>query len=85
MCSPVSNIPRNSTSTVRIRLNPDRSLAGPPQVISTGTLAALSGRGGERPSRRRCKASPTRCCRDEPYEQWKYMDIDFDPKQMFRS
>jgi colicin import membrane protein len=23
--------------------------------------------------------------RDETYEQWKYMDIDFDPKQMFRS
>jgi len=22
--------------------------------------------------------------RDETYEQWKYMDIDFDPKQMFR-
>jgi len=23
--------------------------------------------------------------RDETYEQWKYMDIDFDPKQMFHS
>jgi colicin import membrane protein len=23
--------------------------------------------------------------RDETYDQWKYMDIDFDPKQMFHS
>jgi hypothetical protein len=23
--------------------------------------------------------------RDESYDQWKYMDIDFDPKQMFHS
>ena len=31
------------------------------------------------------QGQPYTMLRDETYEQWKYMDIDFDPKQMFRS
>ena len=30
------------------------------------------------------QGQPYTMLRDETYEQWKYMDIDFDPKQMFR-
>ena len=31
------------------------------------------------------QGQPYTMLRDETYEQWKYMDIDFDPKQMFHS
>jgi len=31
------------------------------------------------------QGQPYTMLRDETYDQWKYMDIDFDPKQMFHS
>ena len=70
--------------TVRIRLTPDRRLAAPPQIISTGSSPRYQA-AAEAAVRAVLQGQPYTMLRDETYEQWKYMDIDFDPKQMFRS
>src|ERR1700722_9526823 len=88
--------------TVRIRLNPDRRLAAPPEVVSNGNWpryeaaadaavgAVLQGPPlSQEPAGAAVRAvlqgQPYTMLRDETYDQWKYMDIDFDPKQMFQS
>jgi outer membrane biosynthesis protein TonB len=70
--------------TVRIRLNADRRLAGPPQVVSTGSSARYQA-AAEAAVRAVLQGQPYTMLRDETFEQWKYMDIDFDPKTMFHS
>jgi outer membrane biosynthesis protein TonB len=70
--------------TVRIRLTPDRRLASPPQVVSTGSSPRYQA-AADAAVRAVLQGQPYTMLRDETYEQWKYMDIDFDPKQMFRS
>jgi colicin import membrane protein len=70
--------------TIRIRLNPDRRLAGPPQVVSTGSSPRYQA-AADAAVRAVLQGQPFTMLRDETYEQWKYMDIDFDPKQMFHS
>jgi outer membrane biosynthesis protein TonB len=70
--------------TVRIRLTPDRRLAGPPQVVSNGSSPRYQA-AAEAAVRAVLQGQPYMMLRDETYDQWKYMDIDFDPKQMFRS
>ena len=70
--------------TVRIRLSPDRRLAAPPQVVSTGSSPRYQA-AADAAVRAVLQGQPYTMLRDETYEQWKYMDIDFDPKQMFRS
>ena len=70
--------------TVRIRLGPDRRLAAPPQVVSTGSSPRYQA-AAEAALRAVLQGQPYTMLRDETYEQWKYMDIDFDPKTMFRS
>jgi colicin import membrane protein len=70
--------------TVRIRLNPDRRLAAPPQVVSTGTSPRYQA-AADAAVRAVLQGQPFNMLRDETYDQWKYMDIDFDPKEMFRS
>ena len=70
--------------TVRIRLNPDRRLAAPPQVVSSGSSARYQA-AAEAAVRAVLQGQPYTMLREETYEQWKYMDIDFDPKQMFHS
>jgi colicin import membrane protein len=70
--------------TVRIRLGPDRRLAAPPQVVSTGTSPRYQA-AADAAVRAVLQGQPFTMLRDETYEQWKYMDIDFDPKTMFRS
>ena len=70
--------------TVRIRLNPDRRLAAPPQVVSTGSSPRYQA-AADAAVRAVLQGQPYTMLRDETYDQWKYMDIDFDPKQMFHS
>jgi colicin import membrane protein len=70
--------------TVRIWLNPDRRLAAPPKVISTGSSPRYQA-AAEAAVRAVLQGQPYTMLRDETYDQWKFMDIDFDPKQMFRS
>lgn len=76
--------PEELIVTVRIRLNPDRRLAAPPQVVSTGTSPRYQA-AAEAAVRAVLEGQPYTMLRDESYDQWKYMDIDFDPKQMFHS
>jgi colicin import membrane protein len=70
--------------TVRIRLTPDRRLAAPPQVVSTGSSPRYQA-AADAAVRAVLQGQPYTMLRDETYDQWKYMDIDFDPKQMFHS
>ena len=81
---PGTEHPEELYVTVRIRLNLDRRLAGPPQVISTGSSPRYQA-AAEAAVRAVLQGQPYTMLREETYEQWKYMDIDFDPKQMFRS
>jgi hypothetical protein len=64
--------------TVRIRLNPDRRLAAPPVVVSTGSSPRYQ-KAADAAVRAVLQGQPYTMLRDETYEQWKYMDIDFDP------
>jgi outer membrane biosynthesis protein TonB len=76
--------PEELNVTVRIWLNPDKRLAAPPQVVSTGTSPRYRA-AADAAVRAVLQGQPYTMLRDETYDQWKYMDIDFDPKQMFHS
>ena len=64
--------------------DPDRRLAAPPQVVSTGSSPRYQA-AADAAIRAVLQGQPYMMLRDETYDQWKYMDIDFDPKQMFHS
>jgi len=70
--------------TVRIHLGPDRRLTAPPQVVSSGSSTRYRA-AADAAVRAVLQGQPFSMLRDETYEQWKYMDIDFDPKTMYRS
>lgn len=67
--------------TIRIRLNRERRLAEPPQVISTGS-SQRSQAAAKAAVEAVLKGQPYTMLHDESYDEWKYMDIDFDPTQM---
>jgi len=69
--------------TVRIRLNPDRRLAAPPVVVSTGSSPRYQ-EAADAAVRAVLQGQPYTMLRDETYDQWKSLEIDFDPKSMFR-
>lgn len=79
-----SEHPEELFVTVRIRLTPDRRLAGPPQVVSSGNSPRYQA-AADAAIRAVLQGQPYTMLRDETYDQWKYMDIDFDPKSMFHS
>jgi hypothetical protein len=68
--------------TVRIRLNSDRRLAAPPQIVSSGSSAQYKA-AADAAVKAVLEGQPYTMLRDETYDQWKYMDIDFDPGQFF--
>jgi colicin import membrane protein len=70
--------------TVRIQLGRDRRLIAPPQIVSRGSSPRYQA-AAEAAVRAVLQGQPYNMLRDETYDQWKYMDIDFDPKQMFHS
>jgi colicin import membrane protein len=70
--------------TVRIQLGRDRRLIAPPQIVSRGSSTRYQA-AAEAAVRAVLQGQPYNMLRDETYDQWKYMDIDFDPKQMFQS
>jgi outer membrane biosynthesis protein TonB len=70
--------------TVRIHLGPDRRLTAPPEVVSTGSSPRYQA-AADAAVRAVLEGQPYTMLRDETYDQWKWMDIDFDPKQMFHS
>jgi outer membrane biosynthesis protein TonB len=81
---PGTERPEELFVTIRIRLNPDRRLAAPPQIVSNGSSPRYQA-AADAAVRAVLQGQPYTMLRDETYEQWKYMDIDFDPKQMFPS
>jgi colicin import membrane protein len=81
---PGTEHPEELFVTVRIRLGPDRMLVGSPLVISTGNSPRYQA-AADAAVRAVLQGQPYKMLRDETYDQWKFMDIDFDPKQMFRS
>ncbi|MGH6778810.1 MAG: protein TolA [Bradyrhizobium sp.] len=76
--------PKELDVTVRIRLGRDRRLIGLPQVVSTGTSPRYQA-AAEAAVRAVIEGQPYDMLRSDTYDQWKYMDIDFDPTQMFHS
>ncbi len=81
---PGTEKPEELFVTVRIRLTPDRRLAGPPEVVSHGNSPRYQA-AADAAVRAVLQGQPYNMLRDQTYEQWKFMDIDFDPKTMFRS
>jgi hypothetical protein len=71
--------PEEQTLTVRILLNPDRRLAAAPQVVSSGDSPRAKA-AAESAVRAILQGQPYTMLRDETYQQWKYMDIDFGPE-----
>jgi outer membrane biosynthesis protein TonB len=71
--------PEELTLTVRISLNPDRRLATLPQVVSGGNTPRAKA-AAESAVRAIMQGQPFSMLRDQTYEQWKYMDIDFGPE-----
>jgi peptidoglycan hydrolase-like protein with peptidoglycan-binding domain len=66
---------------VRVRLNPDGTLAAPPQVVSTSddpnfASAAASAMQAVQLSQ------PYRMLKPSSYGTWRYMDVDFDPSKL---
>ncbi|MBR1220808.1 protein TolA [Bradyrhizobium sp. U87765 SZCCT0131] len=81
---PGTENPEELMVTVRIRLTPDRRLAGPPEVVSRGSSPRYRA-AADAAVRAVLQGQPYNMLRDQTYDQWKFMDIDFDPKTMFRS
>ena len=69
--------------TIRIRLNPDGTLASPPQVTSSGrsNLYMVS---RERAAVAVMRGAPFTMLRPETYELWKDIEVTFDPREMIR-
>jgi len=74
--------PQELDVTVRIWLNRDRRLAAPPQVVSSGSSPRAQA-AADAAVRALLQGQPYTMLRDETYDQWKFMDIDFGP-EMFR-
>ncbi len=75
--------PQELVVLVRIRLKPDGTLAAPPEVLNSGSSAHFV---AARDSARRAviRGQPFDMLRPEHYEQWKDIEITFDPRQMLR-
>jgi hypothetical protein len=82
--NPSVDHPEELFVTVRVWLNPDRRLAAPPQIVSKGSSAQYQA-AANAAVQAVLQGQPYTMLRDETYDQWKYMDIDFDPGQFFRN
>ncbi|HSI39173.1 MAG TPA: cell envelope biogenesis protein TolA [Xanthobacteraceae bacterium] len=75
--------PEELIVTVRIRLNIDGTLSGPPQVVSTGTSGFyMTAR--ESAIRAVFRGQPFDMLSPAKYEVWKDIEITFDPREMVR-
>jgi colicin import membrane protein len=68
---------------VRIRLNPDGRLAGPPQVLNSGngTLFAAT---RDSAVRAVLRGQPFDMLSPAKYDSWKEIEINFDPRDVYR-
>jgi outer membrane biosynthesis protein TonB len=75
--------PEELVVLIRMQLNPDGSLAGPPIVLTSGrTPLFMASR--ESAIRAVLRGQPFNMLRPEHYEQWKDIEITFDPRDMIR-
>jgi colicin import membrane protein len=66
-----------------VRLTRDGRLAGPPQVITSGSsILFMTAR--ESAVRALFRGQPFDMLRPEHYDQWKDIEITFDPRDMMR-
>ena len=75
--------PQELVVQIRMQLKPDGTLVGPPMVVSTGQSPMYM---AARDSAVRAvfRGQPFDMLRPEHYEQWKDIEITFDPRQMIR-
>jgi outer membrane biosynthesis protein TonB len=75
--------PRELIVLVRIRLKADGTLAAPPEVLNDGrSLYYVAARDSAK--RAVIRGQPYDMLRPEHYEQWKDIEITFDPRDMIR-
>jgi len=72
--------PEEYLVTVRLQINRDRRLAAPPKVVSTGS-GPLYQMAAEAAKRAVLQAEPFEMLPVANYDDWKELDIDFDPNQ----
>src|SRR5829696_4681021 len=75
--------PEELIVAIRMKLNPDGTLAGPPVVLTSGKTQLFM---ASRDSAMRAvfRGQPFDMLRPEHYEQWKDIEITFDPRDMIR-
>jgi colicin import membrane protein len=75
--------PEELVVLIRMQLNRDGSLAGPPMVMTSGrTPLFMASR--DSAIRAVLRGQPFNMLRPEHYEQWKDIEITFDPRDMIR-
>ena len=74
--------PQELVVLVRIKLNRDGKLAAPPVVLSSGT-SPLFMAARDSAIRALFRGQPYDMLKPEHYEQWKDIEITFDPREMF--
>ena len=75
--------PQELVVLVRIKLKPDGTLAGPPMVLTSGR-SPLFVAARDSAIRALFRGQPYDMLRPEHYEQWKDVEITFDPRDMIR-
>ncbi len=67
---------------IRIRLTPDKRLAGPPEIVSRGSSPRYQA-AADAAMRAVLQGQPYDMLQPSTYDQWKDMIVTFDPRQMF--
>lgn len=75
--------PEEMIVTVRVRFKSDGTLAGPPEVMSSGRGATYES-ARESAIRALYRGQPFDMLRPQTYDSWKDIEINFDPREMFR-
>jgi len=68
---------------IRVLFNTDGSVAKPPDVVS-GSASALGPAMAESAKRAILRCQPFKMLKPEHYDQWKDIEITFDPQTMIR-
>jgi colicin import membrane protein len=75
--------PEEVVVLIRVQFNPDGRLSAPPQVLTSGT-SVLFQAARESAVRALFRGQPFNMLRREHYEQWKDIEINFDPRELMR-
>ncbi len=75
--------PQELVVLIRIKLKPDGTLAAAPMVVNNGT-SALFAAARDSAVRALYRGQPFDMLKPEHYEQWKDIEITFDPRDMIR-